>query len=143
MDLMNNWKLFAIGSAIFAALTAIFGKMGVAGVDSNFATWVRTIVIFAFLSGILFFSNFKFSAALELSSRQITFLVISGLCTGLSWLCYYHALKLGPASKVAPVDKFSVALAIVLAWLVLGEQMTWSLALGALLIVAGSLVILI
>jgi transporter family protein len=143
MDMTNSWKMYAIGSAIFAALTALFGKLGVAGIDSNFATWVRTIVIFVFLTGILVFTNFKFNAVFELGARQVTFLVISGICTGLSWLCYFRALKLGPASKVAPVDKLSVALAILLAWLVLGEKMTWTLALGTVLIVSGSLVILL
>jgi transporter family protein len=140
---MESWKLFALGSAAFAALTAIFGKLGVSGIDSNFATWIRTIVILVFLSGILFFSGFKFTAALELGARQVGFLVVSGICTGLSWLCYYHALQLGPASKVAPIDKMSVALSIALAWLVLGEKITWTLALGATLILSGSLVILL
>ena len=143
MNVLEGWKLFALGSAVFAALTAIFGKMGVAGVDSNFATLIRTVVILFFISGMLYFTDFKFSSARDLTSRQIFFLVISGLCTGFSWLCYYRALKLGPASQVAPIDKLSVALAIVMAWIFLGEKMTWNLALGAVLIVSGTLVILL
>lgn len=139
----ESWKLFAIGSAVFAALTAIFGKMGVAGVDSNFATLVRTGVILVFISILLFLTDFKFSSAKELSSRQVIFLVVSGLCTGLSWLCYYRALKSGPASMVAPIDKLGVALAILMAWIFLGEQMTWKLATGAFFIVFGTIVILL
>lgn len=142
ISMMENWKLFALGSAIFAALTAIFGKMGVAGIDSNFATLVRTVVILCFISTLLYFSGFKLSSAKNLESRQFIFLVISGLCTGASWLCYYRALKLGPASGVASIDKLSVALAILMACLFLGEKMTWNLALGAALIVSGSIVIL-
>lgn len=143
MNVLEGWKLFALGSAVFAALTAIFGKMGVTGVDSNFATLIRTVVILIFISGMLYFTDFKFASAKDLTSRQIFFLVISGLCTGFSWLCYYRALKLGPASQVAPIDKLSVALAIVMAWIFLGEKMTWNLALGAVLIVTGTLVILL
>ncbi len=142
MNLVESWKFFAILSAVFAALTAIFGKIGVTGLNSNFATFVRTIVILIFTFGILFFSGFKFSSAKNLEGRQIWFLIISGLCTGVSWLCYYRALQLGPASQVAPVDKLSVAMAILMAWIFLGEKMTWNLAIGAGLIVAGTLVIL-
>ena len=142
MSLIDSWKLFALGSAVFAALTAIFGKMGVSGIDSNFATLIRTIVIMIFISGMLYFTDFKLSAAKDLNSKQILFLVISGLCTGFSWLCYYRALKLGPASQVAPIDKLSVAFAIIMAWVFLGEKMTWNLAIGTVLIVSGTLVIL-
>ena len=143
MNLFESWKLFALASAVFAALTAIFGKIGVSNMDSNFATLIRTVVILFFISGMLYFNDFKFSTAKDITSRQILFLVISGLCTGCSWLCYYRALKLGPASQVTPIDKLSVALAIVMAWIFLGEKMTWNLALGAVLIVTGTFVILL
>lgn len=142
MNLTESWKFFAIISAIFAALTAIFGKIGVTNLDSNFATFIRTIVILIFTFGILFFGEFKFASVRAIDGRQVLFLVISGLCTGISWLCYYRALQLGPASQVAPVDKLSVAIAILMAWAFLGEKMTWNLALGTALIVSGTLVIL-
>lgn len=143
MPVTESWKLFALGSAVFAAFTAIFGKMGVTGIDSNFATLVRTIVILFFISGLLYFTGFKLTSVKNIDRRQVVFLVISGLCTGASWLCYYRALKLGPASGVAPLDKLSVALAILMAWIFLGEKITWNLAVGASLIVAGTLVILL
>lgn len=143
MNLINSWKLFALASAVFAALTAIFGKLGVSTVDSNFATFVRTVVILVFISGILYFSDFKISEVKNLEIKQVLFLVVSGLCTGISWLCYYHALKLGPASQVAPIDKLGVALAILMAWIFLGEKMSWGLALGSLLIISGTLIILL
>jgi transporter family protein len=141
--MIESWKLFALGSAGFAALTAIFGKVGVSNLDSHFATFVRTVVILVFTTGLLCFTDFKFSSIKGTHARQWGFLVISGICTGASWLCYYRALKLGPASKVAPIDKMSVALSILLAWIFLGEKMTWSLALGAVLILSGTLVILL
>lgn len=143
MNLINSWKLFALASAVFAALTAIFGKLGVSTVDSNFATFVRTVVILLFITGILYFSDFKISEVKNLEMKQVLFLVVSGLCTGISWLCYYHALKLGPASQVAPIDKLGVALAILMAWIFLGEKMSWGLALGSLLIISGTLIILL
>lgn len=143
MNLINSWKLFALASAVFAALTAIFGKLGVSTVDSNFATFVRTVVILVFITGILYFSDFKISEVKNLEMKQVLFLVVSGLCTGISWLCYYHALKLGPASQVAPIDKLGVALAILMAWIFLGEKMSWGLAVGSLLIISGTLIILI
>lgn len=143
MNLINSWKLFALASAVFAALTAIFGKLGVSTVDSNFATFVRTVVILVFITGILYFSDFKISEVKNLEMKQVLFLIVSGLCTGISWLCYYHALKLGPASQVAPIDKLGVALAILMAWIFLGEKMSWGLALGSLLIISGTLIILI
>lgn len=143
MNLINSWKLFALASAVFAALTAIFGKLGVSTVDSNFATFVRTVVILVFITGILYFSDFKISEVKNLEMKQVLFLIVSGLCTGISWLCYYHALKLGPASQVAPIDKLGVALAILMVWIFLGEKMSWGLALGSLLIISGTLIILI
>jgi len=134
------WLLFAIGSAFFAGLTAILGKLGVAGLNSNLATLVRTVVIFVVTAGIVSLRN-EWTMPKELAWRPVTFLVLSGIATGLSWLCYYRALQLAPASLVAPIDKLSVAFAIVLGVTVLGEQLTWQIAVGGVLIVAGALVI--
>lgn len=137
---MNDWRIFAIGSAAFAALTAIFGKIGVSSINSNLATFIRTVVILAVAAVILTFRK-EWRPVDTLDSKSVTFLVLSGIATGCSWLCYYRALQLGPASKVAPVDKLSVALVIVLAALFLGEQLTTKTIVGGLLIVAGSIVL--
>jgi transporter family protein len=142
MNPLPSWVLFALGSAFFAALTALFGKLGVAGINSNMATFIRTIVIIVVTAGILSMrSEWQKPAAIQPSSWL--FLVLSGIATGLSWLCYYRALQLGPVSKVAPIDKLSVAIAIVLGIVFAGEQLTWQVALGGLLIVAGSVVIIV
>ena len=141
--IIGSWKIFALLSAFFAALTAIFGKIGVTGIDSNFATFIRTVVILIFISLMLIFGEFKFSTFKDLTPHQIAFLVLSGLCTGFSWLCYYRALQLGPASSVAPVDKLSVAFAILLAWIFLGEKMIMNTAVGGALIVVGFIIILL
>jgi transporter family protein len=142
MNPLPSWVLFALGSAFFAALTALFGKLGVAAINSNMATFIRTIVIIVVTAGILSMrSEWQKPAAIQPSSWL--FLVLSGIATGLSWLCYYRALQLGPVSKVAPIDKLSVAIAIVLGIVFAGEQLTWQVALGGLLIVAGSVVIIV
>lgn len=141
--IIGSWKFFALLSAIFAALTAIFGKVGVTGIDSNFATFIRTVVILLFISLMLVFGDFKFASFKELTQHQLLFLVLSGLCTGFSWLCYYRALQLGPASSVAPVDKLSVAFAILMAWIFLGEKITMNTAIGGIFIVVGSIVIIL
>jgi transporter family protein len=132
--------LFALGSAFFAGLTAILGKLGVAGMNSNLATLIRTVVIFFVTAGIVSLRS-EWSMPREMAARPLTFLVLSGVATGLSWLCYYRALQLAPASLVAPIDKLSVAFAIVLGVIVLGEPLTWRVGVGGLLIVAGALVI--
>jgi transporter family protein len=138
--LRESWLLFALGSAFFAALTAIFGKLGVAGINSNLATFIRTVVILAVTAGVLSLrQEWAKPSGLPLSSWL--FLVLSGIATGLSWLCYYRALQLGPVSKVAPIDKLSVAIAIVLALLLLGERPSLPLLIGGALIVAGAVVI--
>jgi transporter family protein len=134
------WLLFALGSAFFAGLTAILGKLGVAGMNSNLATLIRTVVIFFVTAGIVSLRS-EWSMPREMAARPLTFLVLSGVATGLSWLCYYRALQLAPASLVAPIDKLSVAFAIVLGVIVLGEPLTWQVGLGGLLIVAGALLI--
>jgi transporter family protein len=140
MTLRENWLLFAFGSAFFAALTALFGKLGVAGINSNLATFIRTIVILVVTAGILSLRR-EWGRVDGLPVSSWVFLILSGIATGLSWLCYYRALQLGPVSKVAPIDKLSVAIAMALGVLVLGEKVSWSLAIGGSLIVAGAVVI--
>jgi len=138
---MPAWLPYALLSAFFAALTAIFAKIGVKDVDSDLATAIRTVVILLLAWGIAL-ARGAVAGLPALSGRTWLFLVLSGLATGASWLCYFRALKLGPVSHVAPVDKLSVALAIVLAALLLGEPLTWRGALGAGLIVLGSVVLI-
>ena len=134
-----NWFLWALLSALFAGLTAVLAKQGVAGVNSNLATAIRTTVVLVFTWGIAFTSRASFSLD-TLSGRTWTFLVLSGFATGLSWICYFRALQLGEASRVAPVDKLSVVFAIVLAAIVLHERMTWHHWVGGTLIVSGAIV---
>lgn len=135
-----SWPWFALGSAFFAALTAILAKVGIAGISSNLATLIRTAVILAFAGGLVT-ARGEWSSA-GLSPRTLLFLVLSGLATGLSWLCYFRALQLAPASRVAPVDKLSVVLVVLIAWLFLGEPMTPRVLLGASLITIGTLLLL-
>lgn len=134
--------LFALGSAFFAALTAVFGKIGVAGLNSNVATLIRTIVILVVTISIISVRR-EWQKPESISASSWSFLVLSGVATGLSWLCYYRALQLGPINKVAPIDKLSVAIAIVLGVVIIGEKLTWAVAVGGSLIVAGSLVIIL
>ncbi len=141
MNYLQSWQTYAIGSAVFASLTALFGKLGVAGMNSNLATLIRTVVILLVSALVITIRN-EWQPPKQIPLLGATFLVLSGIATGLSWLCYYRALQLGPVTRVAPIDKLSVALTVVLGALVLGEQLTWQIGLGAGLIVAGSLVIL-
>ena len=127
-------------SALFAAATAILAKVGVAHVDSNLATAIRTTVVLVFTWAIAFALE-KHGAIGEISRRSWLFLVLSGIATGLSWLCYFRALQLGPASAVAPIDKLSVVIVIVAAWLVLGESLTPMKLAGGGLIAAGAVVL--
>jgi transporter family protein len=136
------WWLYALLSAFFASLTAIFAKVGVTGVNSNLATAIRTIIILLVAWGIVFFRG-EFKGLQNLSRHNIFFLVISGLATGLSWIFYFKALQTGKVSQVAPVDKLSVALTIVLSVVFLGEVLSWKAALGALLIIAGTIVLIV
>ncbi len=138
---MIDWKLFAIGSAFFAGLTAVLAKVGVRNISSNLATLIRTIVIITFLS-ILVGMRREWENPLLLNRKSLIFLVLSGITTGLSWLCYYRALKTGPASLVAPIDKLSLVFAVVLSILFLGERLNTFEWIGAFLIVAGTLVII-
>lgn len=135
-----SWLFWSLLSAFFAALTAVFAKLGVAHVDSNLATAVRTSVVVVFAWAIAL--GFRAHGGLAwLDRRSWLFLTVSGLATGLSWICYFRALSLGPASKVAPIDKLSVVFVIVLAWPILGEGLnTWKLV-GGLLISAGAIVL--
>lgn len=135
-----SWIFWALLSALFAAATAIFAKLGVAGVDSNFATAVRTTVV-VFLAWSIALATRSEGSFHVPSQRTWVFLTVSGLCTGLSWMCYFKALQMGPASRVAPIDKLSVALVIGFAALFLGEKLTWAKAIGGSLIVAGAIVI--
>jgi len=135
-----TWLTWSLLSALFAAATAVLAKLGVAGIDPNLATAVRTSVVVMF-TWLLAFATRPPAGFQALSSRSWVFLVLSGLATGLSWLCYFHALQAGPASRVAPVDKLSVALVIVFGALFLGERLTWGKAIGGLLIVAGAVTI--
>ena len=134
-----SWQYWALLSALFAGLTAVLAKVGVRGVDSNLATAIRTVVILLFAWPIALATNTQPLSAIQ--TRTWVFLVLSGLATGLSWLCYFRALQLGDASKVAPVDKLSVVFAIALAALVLREPLTWQHYVGGGLIVAGAVVL--
>ncbi len=135
-----NWFVWALLSALFAGITAILAKLGVAGVNSNLATAIRTTVVLVFTWGIAF-ATADTTALVTLPRRTWLFLVLSGLATGLSWLCYFRALQLGEASRVAPVDKLSVVFAIALAAIVLHERLTWHQFAGGALIVAGAIVL--
>ncbi len=140
MAATSNWFFWALLSAVFAALTAIFAKIGLEGVDSDLATLVRTVVIMAVLAAFVHFAG-KWSNPFELSSRTWLFLVLSGLATGASWVCYFRALKIGDASKVAPVDKFSLLLVAVFAFLFLDERPSVREWAGILMVGAGVLVL--
>jgi bacterial/archaeal transporter family protein len=135
------WWIFALLSAFFAALTAIFAKIGIKGVDTDLATAIRTAVILIIAWGIAFARGATGGIG-GLNKTNWTFLVLSGCATGLSWICYFKALQLGEVSQVAPVDKLSVALAIIMAVVFLGEPLTWKMAVGASLIIGGSLVLI-
>src|SRR5579872_3561410 len=135
-----TWIGWAILSAVFAAATALLAKVGVAHVDSNLATAVRTSVVVVFAWGIALALG-KHGEIRLLDRRTLLFLTLSGLATGLSWLCYFRALQLGPASRVAPVDKLSVVFAILLAALVLHEKLTWQHWLGGSLILLGAIIL--
>ena len=138
--LAMTWLTWSLLSALFAAATAILAKLGIKGVDANIATAVRTSVVVVF-TWLLAFLTRQPRSFQTFSNRTWLFLVLSGLATGLSWLCYFHALQLGLASRVAPIDKLSVALVIVFGALFLGEGLTWARGAGGLLIVTGAIII--
>ena len=136
------WFLFAILSAVFAALTSILAKIGIEGVNSNLATAIRTVVVVIMSWGMVFLTNAQGGIA-EISRKSWIFLILSGLATGASWLCYYHALQMGEASKVVPIDKLSVVITMILAAVILHEQFTPKSILGCVLIGAGTLLMVL
>ena len=136
------WAIFAILSDIFAALTSILAKIGIEGVNSNLATAVRTIVV-VLMAWFMVFITGNQNGIVDISKKSWIFLILSGLATGASWLCYYKALQLGEASKVVPIDKLSIAITIVLAFIFLGEQITLKTLIGCCLIVAGTFVMIL
>ena len=136
------WFVFALLSAVFAALTSILAKVGIEGVNSNLATAIRTAVVLLMAWGMVFLTNAQ-SGIAEISKKSWLFLILSGLATGASWLCYYRALQIGEASKVVPVDKLSVVITLVLAFLFLHENFTTKSLLGCVLIGAGTLLMVL
>ena len=135
------WQVYAILSAIFAALTAIFAKIGVSNINSNLATAIRTLVIL-FITWAIAFATVPLRDIKDISRQSLLFLILSGLATGFSWLFYFKALQVGDASKVAPVDKLRVVFTIILAFVLLGEPVSPKVIVGGLLILAGSLVLI-
>ena len=136
------WLLFAILSAVFAAATAILAKIGIDGVDSNLATAIRTIVVLALAWGMVFLTN-SAGGISSISTRSWIFLILSGLATGASWLCYFYAIKIGDVSKVVPIDKCSLVLTIIFAVIFLGEALTWKTVVGSILLLAGALLMVL
>ena len=133
------WFILALLSSIFAALTSILAKMGIENVNSNLATAIRTVVVVGMAWGMVFITNAQ-SGITDISRRSWMFLILSGLATGASWLCYYKALQIGEASKVVPIDKLSVVITLVLAAVILHEQVTTKSVIGGLMITAGTLI---
>ena len=136
------WLLYAFGSALFAGVTSILAKCGIRQTDSTVATAVRTIVVLVMAWAIVFLTGKQHEIG-DISTRSWVFLLLSGLATGLSWLCYFHALQIGQASRVIPIDKFSVVISMVLAFVVLREAVTVQTVIGGLLITAGTLVLIL
>jgi transporter family protein len=136
------WFIFALLSAVFAALTSILAKVGIDGVNSNLATAIRTIVVVVMAWGMVFLTNAQ-SGIGDISKRSWAFLILSGVATGASWLCYYKALQMGETSKVVPVDKLSVVITLVLAFIFLHEQFTAKSLIGCILIGIGTLIMVI
>ena len=136
------WFILALGSAVFAALTSILAKVGIDGVNSNLATAIRTAVVLVMAWGMVFLTDAQGGIS-GISRRSWVFLILSGLATGASWLCYYRALQIGQASKVVPVDKLSVVITLVLAFAFLHEKFTWKSIAGAVLITAGTLLMVL
>jgi transporter family protein len=137
-----DWRLYAIASALFAAMTAIFGKVGVAEINSDLATFLRTIIILV-VSALVVWARQEWQRPDGLSGKGVLFLVLSGIATGLSWLCYYRALQLGPASAVAPIDKLSVVFVVIFAVAFLGERLTWKIGCGASLVALGAVLMVL
>lgn len=136
------WFIFALLSAVFAALTSILAKIGIDGVNSNLATAIRTVVVVIMAWGMVFLTNTQ-SGITEITRKSWIFLILSGLATGASWLCYYKALQIGQASKVVPIDKLSVVITLILAFVFLHEEFTMKSLIGCVLIGAGTLVMVL
>lgn len=136
------WLVFALLSAIFAALTSILAKVGIDGVNSNVATAIRTVVVVIMAWGMVFLTNAQGSLP-DINKKSWIFLILSGLATGASWLCYYKALQMGEASKVVPIDKLSVVLTLILAFIFLHEEFTANSLIGCILIGAGTLIMVL
>lgn len=136
------WMIFAVLSAVFAALTSILAKIGIEGVNSNLATAIRTIVVVIMAWGMVFLTHAQ-NGLVEISKKSWIFLILSGLATGASWLCYYKALQMGDASKVVPIDKLSVVITLILAFVFLHEQFTAKSLIGCILIGAGTLIMVL
>lgn len=141
MSIDYMWWLYALLSALFASLTAIFAKVGIAGVNSNLATAIRTVIILIVAWGIVLVRG-EAKGIATLSKQNLIFLIVSGIATGLSWIFYFKALQIGKVSQVAPIDKLSVALTIILSVLFLGETLTLKTVIGAVLIMAGTIVLI-
>lgn len=139
---IHMWLLFAILSAVFAAATAILAKIGIEGVDSNLATAIRTIVVLLLAWGMVFLTHSQ-TGLNSISPRSWLFLILSGLATGASWLCYFYAIKHGDVSKVVPIDKCSLVLTIIFAAIFLGEAFTWKTLVGSFLLLGGALVMVL
>lgn len=136
------WIVFALLSAVFAALTSILAKLGIDGVNSNLATAIRTVVVVIMSWGMVFLTNSQGGIS-DISKKSWLFLILSGLATGISWLCYYKALQMGDASKVVPIDKLSVVITLILAFVFLHEEFTVKSLIGCLFIGAGTLIMVI
>ncbi len=136
------WMVYAFGSAVFAALTSILAKIGIDGVNSNLATALRTLVVLAMAWGMVFLTDAQGGIS-AISRKSWVFLILSGLATGASWLCYYKALQMGEASRVVPIDKLSVVFTLILAFVFLHERFTWKSGVGCLLIAAGTLLMVL
>lgn len=150
MKLNHMWWLFAILSAVFAAATSILAKVGVEGIDSNLATAIRTLVVVVMAWVVVFLSHrigHPFETLVDtiknIPARSWLFLILSGVATGASWLCYFYAIKVGDVSKVVPIDKCSLVLTIIFAVIFLGESLTWKTVIGCLLLLAGTLVMVL
>lgn len=136
------WAVFALLSALFAAVTSIFAKMGMEGINSNLGTAIRTVVVLVMAWGLVFMTGVQ-NQIPDITTRGWVFLILSGLATGLSWMFYFKALQMGEASKVVPIDKFSVVISMVLAFLILGEAVTWKTVVAGILITAGTFLLIL
>ena len=142
MEGIGMWIVFALLSALFAALTSILAKVGIDGVNSNLATAIRTVVVVIMSWGMVFLTNSQGGIS-DISKKSWIFLILSGIATGISWLCYYKALQMGDTSKVVPIDKLSVVITLILAFVFLHEQFTIKALIGCILIGAGTLIMVI